>query len=208
MWISIIGNKDDVLIVWGSSYHARGRKTPLPNYANCSYKRSELLSWLTNLTSWKCGGLLVTPVVKWPPPFIIQIAYIIDVNLRHRYQPVVEWPPCRMMQIDHMNYIWVTVRKRLSLIMTSVTFTFNLWPWPSARTSRLPLVIATEIFRMMRWQERCQIWWWNDAQKFILRRGALLFFKVIRQISKVTRLKQSSILNQTGRFRTVTPISI
>ena len=33
------------------------------------------------------------------------------------------------------------------------------------------------------------IWWWNDAQSFILlRRGALLFFKVIRQNFKVTRL--------------------
>ena len=29
------------------------------------------------------------------------------------------------------------------------------------------------------------IWWWNDAQSLImLRRGALLFFKVIRQISR------------------------
>ena len=30
-----------------------------------------------------------------------------------------------------------------------------------------------------------QIWWWNDAQSFmLLRRGILLFFKVIRQISR------------------------
>ena len=29
------------------------------------------------------------------------------------------------------------------------------------------------------------IWWWNDAQSLmLLRRGALLFFKVIRQISR------------------------
>ena len=33
------------------------------------------------------------------------------------------------------------------------------------------------------------IWWWDDAYSLImLRRGALLFFKVIRQIFKVTRL--------------------
>ena len=30
MWVSIIGNTHDVLIVWGSSYHARGRMTPPP----------------------------------------------------------------------------------------------------------------------------------------------------------------------------------
>ena len=30
-----------------------------------------------------------------------------------------------------------------------------------------------------------QIWWWNDAQSLmLLRRGALLFFKVIHQISR------------------------
>ena len=32
------------------------------------------------------------------------------------------------------------------------------------------------------------IWWWNDAYSLI-RRGALLFFKVIRQISRYTALK-------------------
>ena len=30
MWIHIIGKKHDVLIEWGSSYHARGRMTPPP----------------------------------------------------------------------------------------------------------------------------------------------------------------------------------
>ena len=46
------------------------------------------------------------------------------------------------------------------------------------------------------------IWWWNDAYSLmLLRRGALLFFKV-------TRLKKSSILTQNGRFWTVTPVWI
>ena len=36
------------------------------------------------------------------------------------------------------------------------------------------------------------IWWWNDAQSFmLLSRGALLFFKVICQILKVIRLKKN-----------------
>ena len=35
------------------------------------------------------------------------------------------------------------------------------------------------------------IWWWNDAQSLVLlKRGALLIFKVIRQNFNVTRLKQ------------------
>ena len=56
------------------------------------------------------------------------------------------------------------------------------------------------------------IWWWNDAKNFmLLRRGALLFFKVIHQMSnfKVTRLKKSSFFfTQIGCFRTVTPVWI
>ena len=35
----------------------------------------------------------------------------------------------------------VTVRKRLSWVMTSVTLTFDLWPWPFAWTSLLSLKI-------------------------------------------------------------------
>ena len=53
------------------------------------------------------------------------------------------------------------------------------------------------------------IWWWNDAYSLtMLRRGALLFFKVIPSNFKVTRLKKKSILTPIGRFRTVTPVWI
>ena len=42
----------------------------------------------------------------------------------------------------------VTVRKRLKRVMTSVTLTFDLWPWPFAWTSLLSLVITPENFMM------------------------------------------------------------
>ena len=52
------------------------------------------------------------------------------------------------------------------------------------------------------------IWWWNDAYSFMLLwRGALLFLKVIRQISRSPTLKMPN-LTQIGRFRTVTPVWI
>ena len=35
----------------------------------------------------------------------------------------------------------------------SVTLTFDLWPWPFARTSLLSLVITPENFMMIQWQE-------------------------------------------------------
>ena len=39
---------------------------------------------------------------------------------------------------------WVTVRKRLSWVVTSVTLTFVLWPWPFAWTLLWSLVITSE----------------------------------------------------------------
>ena len=48
--------------------------------------------------------------------------------------------------------VWPT-RKRLSWVVTSVTLTFDLWPWPFAWTSLLSLVITPENFIMIRWWE-------------------------------------------------------
>ena len=50
----------------------------------------------------------------------------------------------------------VTVRKRLSWVVTSVTLTFDLWPWPFAWTLLLSLVITPENFMMIRWWEHSQ----------------------------------------------------
>ena len=47
----------------------------------------------------------------------------------------------------------VRVRKRLSWVLTSVTLTFDLWPWPFAWTSLLTMVIPPENFMMIRWWE-------------------------------------------------------
>ena len=50
----------------------------------------------------------------------------------------------------------VTVRKRLSWVVTSVILTFDLWPWPFARTLLWSLVITPENFMMIRWWELSQ----------------------------------------------------
>ena len=59
------------------------------------------------------------------------------------------------------HHMWiqtgVTVRKRLSWVVTSVTLTFDLWPWPFAWTLLWSLVITPENFMM--------IWWWEHSQK-------------------------------------------
>ena len=58
------------------------------------------------------------------------------------------------------HHMWiqtgVTVRKRLSWVLTSVTLTFDLWPWPFAWTSLLSLVITPENFMMIRCWEHSQ----------------------------------------------------
>ena len=57
----------------------------------------------------------------------------------------------------HMsNQTGVTVRKRLSWVVTSVTLTFDLdlWPWPFAWTLLWSLVITPENFMMIRWWEQ------------------------------------------------------
>ena len=58
------------------------------------------------------------------------------------------------------HHMWiqtrVTVWKRLSWVLTSVTLTFDLWPWPFAWTSLLSLVIISENFVMIRWWEHSQ----------------------------------------------------
>ena len=55
------------------------------------------------------------------------------------------------------HHMWiqtgVTVQKQLSLVLTSVTLTFDLWPWPFAWKSLLWLVITPENFMMIRWWE-------------------------------------------------------
>ena len=55
------------------------------------------------------------------------------------------------------HHMWiqtgVTVRKLLSWVLTSVTLTFDPWPWPLAWTSLLSLVITPENFMMIRWRE-------------------------------------------------------
>ena len=48
----------------------------------------------------------------------------------------------------------VIVRKRLSWVLTSVTLTFDLWPWPFAWTLLLTMVITPENFMILRWWEQ------------------------------------------------------
>ena len=60
---------------------------------------------------------------------------------------------CASFHHDIWIQTGVTVRKRLSWLLTSVTLTFDLRPWPVACTSLLSLVTN---FMMIRWWEHSQ----------------------------------------------------
>ena len=80
------------------------------------------------------------------------------MTLKNNRAPLLR---CFKLSASFHSHWWiktgVTVRKRLSCVMTSVTLTFDLWPWPFAWTSLLSLVISPENFVM--------IWWWEHSQK-------------------------------------------
>ena len=55
------------------------------------------------------------------------------------------------------NQAGIMIRKQLSCVLTSVTLTFDFWPWPFIKTSLLSLVITPENFIM--------ILWWDHREK-------------------------------------------
>ena len=54
---------------------------------------------------------------------------------------------------------WVTVRKRSSRVLNSVTLTFNLWHWPLAWTLPWSLLKTPENFVRLRWWEHSEKVW-------------------------------------------------
>ena len=62
------------------------------------------------------------------------------------------------LYISFHHHMWiqtgVTVRKPLIWVVTSVTLTFDLWPWPFAWTLPWSVVITPENFLMIRWCEQ------------------------------------------------------
>ena len=71
----------------------------------------------------------------------------------HRAPLLCYFKPCASFR----SYMWiqtgVTVRKQINWVLTSVTWTFGLWPWHLAWTSLLSMVITPENFMMIRLQD-------------------------------------------------------
>ena len=83
------------------------------------------------------------------------------------------------------RHVWiqtgVTVRKWLNGVMTSVTLTFDLWPWPFAWTSLLSLVITPENFMMIPWWEHSQKGVTDRRTDWTIHRAAWSQLKILKQ---------------------------
>ena len=71
----------------------------------------------------------------------------------NRAPPICCFQLCAWFHCHMWIQTGVRVWKRLSWVLTSVTLTFDLWPWPFAWTSLLTMVITPENFMMIqRWK--------------------------------------------------------
>ena len=96
------------------------------------------------------------------------------------------------------HHMWiqtgVTVRKRLSWVVTSVTLTLDLRPWPFAWASLWSLVITPENFMMIRW--------WEHIQKGVTDRQA------DRQTERQTDGRTENTVHRAAKQRTIQIIHV
>ena len=94
------------------------------------------------------------------------------------------------LYVSFHHHMWiqtgVTVRKRFSWVVTSVTLTFDLRPWPFAWTLPWSLVITPENFMMIRW--------WQHSQKGVTDR------QTDRQTDWTSHIAAWSLLKTIGHL--------
>ena len=127
--------------------------------------RAHLLCYFKLCASFRSHWWIQTGVIARKPPIWVKFddffepcdLEIWQVTLKNKTTPLLS--NIKLCASFH-HHMWiqtgVRVRKRLNGVMTSVTLTFDLSPWPFAWISRPSMVITPENFRMIRWQEHCQ----------------------------------------------------
>ena len=106
----------------------------------------------TGITVWK------HPIrVKIDDFFVLCDIQIWHMTLKNNRTPLLSHIKlCTSFHHHKWIQTGVTVQKQLNWVLTSVTLTFDLWPWPFALTSLLSLVITPENFMMRGWWEHSQ----------------------------------------------------
>ena len=94
----------------------------------------------------------------WPWNLMDDLKKQIPVKIGNNRAPLLCcFKLCALFHCHMWIQTGVRVRKRLSGVLTSVTLTFDLWPWPFAWLSLLSMVIRPENFMM--------IWWWEHGER-------------------------------------------
>ena len=83
---------------------------------------------------------------RWPWKTIGHLSYAIS-GFVHHFAAICEFK----LELRSGN-----TQIEAIFLLTSVTLTFNLWPWPFRWTSLLSMVITHENFMMIRRQEHCE----------------------------------------------------
>ena len=126
--------------------------------------RAPLLCCFKLCASFHSHWWIQTGVAVQKPPVLVKIEDFLPCDLEIWWMTLENNREHLLSNIklcaSFHHHMWiqtgVTVRKWLNGVMTSMTLTFHLWPWPFAWASRLSMVITPENFRMIRWWEHSE----------------------------------------------------
>ena len=115
---------------------------------------------------WIQTGITVRKRLTWVK--IHDFLAVWPWNLTDDLEKIIEHLFCATSSSVH-HFIIICEFKlelRLSWVLTSVTLTFDLWPWSFAWTSLLSLVITPKNFMMKRWWEHNEKVWQKDGHLY------------------------------------------
>ena len=88
---------------------------------------------------------------RWPWKTMGHLLYA-SSNFVHRFVVICEFKP----ELKNPNWS--------KIVLTTVTLTFDLWNWPFAWSSFMPIVITPENFMMIRWWEKMKKVWQTERE--------------------------------------------
>ena len=126
--------------------------------------RAPLLCYFKLCASFRSHWWIQTGVTVWNRPILVKIWFFVprDHEIWWMTLKIYRAPLQSNIKLcaSFRHHMWIqtgfTVRKRLGWVLTSVTLTFDLWPWPFAWTSLWSLVITDENFMMIQWREHSE----------------------------------------------------
>ena len=169
--------------------------------------RPQWVNWLTSLLTWN------------QPQKPVSKQHILSMYCIKWYEDPNSLTLIIFLAATKQLYDWFSPSIRLSVRLSVGHTFFTMFPslyhheifrsyykwqtWRPCKRSRSEVKVTEVNTQLNRFRTVTlvwiHIWWWNDAYSFMmLRRGALLFFKVIRQISRSHGSKKRQIWPRLG----------